>query len=435
MIVHDMEAIGRVYDTIRDGGRVITDSREVREGDLFVALKGENHNGNHYVGQALQQGACFAIVDEAAAVLDERCLLLPDALVFLQRLAWFHRRRLAIPILAITGTNGKTTTKELCHAVLSRKFRTTATKGNFNNHIGVPLTLLSMDSSTEFGIVEMGANHPGEIKALCQIAEPNYGIITNVGYAHLEGFGSYENIARTKGELYDYIIQHDGTLFINNPDSVLDRLAGEYPRVTYGRTGCFANGKPLQAAPYLVCDLDTTKGHLYIKTKLVGGYNFDNVMAASAVGLHFQIDPLEIQAAIEAYTPSNLRSQWLQTKNNTILLDAYNANPSSMQVALDNFAAMKGENKLLIIGEMLELGASSLQAHADLLEKIEQLNLTSVFLIGQSFAPWINKYTFATYFDHTDKLIDYLKQHKIHSSLILVKGSRGNRLERIIDEL
>lgn len=430
-----MEELELVYKAFRDGSRVTTDSREVKEGDIFIALKGENHNGNTFAEKAIAQGARHVVIDEAEYNTSPRCVLVPDTLRFLQQLAHYHRRQLNIPILGITGTNGKTTTKELCHAVLSKKYKTVATKGNLNNHIGVPLTLLSMDAGTEFGIVEMGANHPGEIKDLCEIAEPDYGIITNIGYAHLEGFGSYENIIETKSALYKSVMSKEGILFVNSQDELLCRLSEESKRFTYGMEGTLANGEIAQTTPYLVYTLKTRHGHLYIRTKLIGGYNFDNAMAASAVGTYFEVDPLQIQAAMEAYTPSNLRSQLLKTERNTIILDAYNANLSSMRVAISNFAEMKANDKLVIIGEMRELGAISNDAHREIMDLIASHKFPKVFIVGHNFESFRNKYTFTTYFPDTEALIEYLKTHEVANSFILVKGSRGNKLERIIDYL
>lgn len=323
----------------------------------------------------------------------------------------------------------------MCNAVLSKKYKTVATKGNLNNHIGVPLTLLSMDADTEFGIVEMGANHPGEIKDLCEIAEPDYGIITNIGYAHLEGFGSYENIIETKSALYRSVMAKQGSLFVNAQDELLCRLSEGSKRFTYGQEGSLANGEIAQTTPYLVYTLKTRHGHLYIRTKLIGGYNFDNAMAASAAGMYFEVDPLQIQAAIEAYTPSNLRSQLLKTERNTIILDAYNANLSSMRVAISNFAEMKADDKLVIIGEMRELGAISNDAHREIMDLIASHNFSKVFVVGHNFESFRNKYTFTTYFPDTETLVEFLKTHEVADSFILVKGSRGNKLEQIIDYL
>ena len=430
-----MKELESIYKSFQAGSRIITDSREVKEGDIFIALKGENHNGNTFAEKAVARGAKHVVIDEAAYNVAPQCVLVPDTLQFLQQLANHHRHQLHIPILGITGTNGKTTTKELCHAVLSRKYNTVATKGNLNNHIGVPLTLLSMDTDTQFGIVEMGANHPGEIKELCKIVEPDYGIITNIGYAHLEGFGSYENIIKTKNALYEAVKEKQGMLFVNGEDELLCRLSADQKRYTYGVEGHDVNGEIVQTTPYLVYTLKTRHGHLYVRTKLIGGYNFDNAMAASALGIYFDIDPLQIQSALETYMPSNMRSQLVKTEHNTIILDAYNANPSSMQVAISNFAEMTAANKLPVIGEMRELGAISEEAHRKIVDLMAQNHFTQAFLVGHNFESFANNYTFTTYFPDTEALIEYLKTNKITNAFILVKGSRGNKLERITEYL
>lgn len=426
--------ISDIYQQIK-GHRITTDSRDVRENDVFIALKGDNFNGNRYALQALEKGATLAVIDEKEFQTDTRCHCVPDTLSFLQQLANYHRKQLRIPILGITGTNGKTTTKELCNAVLSRKYKTFATQGNFNNHIGVPLTLLSMDETTEFGIVEMGANHPGEIKTLCDIAEPDFGIITNIGRAHLEGFGSYENIIKTKKELYDHIFAKTGKVFVNADDDLLMQLTNGHDRETYGKNGSLAKGEIKQTIPYMVYALKTRQGDLYIKTHLIGGYNSDNAMAASAVGIYWGIDPLEIQKAIENYQPSNLRSQLIKTAGNTVILDAYNANPSSMQVAVSNFGKMKADCKIAVLGEMLELGAESYQAHQALLEQTGQYQFERVFLVGNNFEHCHYNHNFVTWFKDTDSLIGHLKQNPVSGSYIFVKGSRGNKLERIVEYL
>lgn len=429
-----MTNIAEVYQKQIKGHRVTTDSRQIQQGDIFIALKGDNFNGNHYAANALRQGAALAVIDEKEYETTG-CLLVNDTLRFLQELARHHRRRLGIPILGITGTNGKTTTKELCHAVLSSRYKTFATQGNFNNHIGVPLTLLSMDESTELGIVEMGANHPGEIRILCDIAEPDLGIITNIGRAHLEGFGSYENIIRTKKELYDHVFGKNGKVFVNGSDRLLMELSEGHDRSTYGKEGEALKGEIKQTVPYLVYSLKTLKGDLYIKTHLVGGYNFDNAMAASAVGIHFGIDPVRIQQAIENYRPSNLRSQLIKTDKNTIILDAYNANPSSMQAAVSNFNDMPGENKILILGEMLELGDISQPAHEEILNLALKGNFNKIFLVGNNFEHCNVKCNFISWFKDTDSLVGNLQAHPESGSFILIKGSRGNKLERIVEHL
>lgn len=432
LIGHRMN-IADLYLQIR-GHRVTTDSRQIQEGDVFIALKGENFDGNQYAQEALKKGASLAIIDNSAYASTD-CICVENSLLFLQRLANYHRKQLGIPILGITGTNGKTTTKELCHAVLSRKFKTFSTPGNLNNHIGVPLTLLRMDETTEFGIIEMGANHPGEIQILCDIAEPDFGIITNIGRAHLEGFGHYENIIATKQALYQYVSNKKGRVFVNAADQLLLELSQSCERNTYGVEGDLLSGCIKQSVPYLVYSLHVPKGQLYVKTHLVGGYNFDNAMAASCVGIYFDIDPLEIQAAIENYHPSNLRSQLIRTAHNTLILDAYNANPSSMQVAIHNFKEMPGAYKILILGEMLELGSESLKAHQQILELAQSGDFQKIFLIGNQFKPCQEKNQLISWFQDTDSLLKELSNDKPEEAFILIKGSRGNRLERIVEYL
>lgn len=433
-IFNPMKTIAELYRNIIRGHRITTDSRTIRPGDIFIALKGENFDGNRYAPEALQKGAAAAIIDDPA-YLTSGCEVVDDTLHFLQEAAHYHRRQLNIPILGITGTNGKTTTKELCHTVLSQKFRTFATPGNFNNHIGVPLTLLSMDETTELGIVEMGANHPGEIQVLCDIAEPDFGIITNIGHAHLEGFGSYENIITTKKALYDHVFAKNGLVFVNAGDPLLLQLSEGHKRETYGMNGNLLKGEIKQTIPYLVFSLKTLKGDLYVKTHLVGGYNFDNAMAASAVGSHFGVDPLKIQSAIESYKPSNLRSQLIKTTANTVILDAYNANPSSMQAAISNFCEMQGTHKVMILGEMLELGSESEQAHRHILKLAEKGQFEQIFLVGNNFEHCYDKCNFIAWFKDTETLIQALKNKPLKDSFIFVKGSRGNKLEDIVEYL
>ncbi len=426
-----IENIAELYEQIVRGHHVETDSRKIKPGDIFIALKGENFDGNRYAATAIEQGAAEAIIDNPDCK-GEKCILVNDTLKCLQELAHYHRKRLGLPILGITGTNGKTTTKELCHAVLSKKYNTFATQGNFNNHIGVPLTLLSMDENTEFGIVEMGANHSGEIRDLCAIAEPDFGLITNIGYAHLEGFGNYDNIIATKKALYEHVFSKNGKVFVNAADKLLMQLSEGHDRSTYGDEGDLLQGEIKQTVPYLVYSIITVKGQLYIKTHLVGGYNFTNAMAASAVGIHFGIDPLKIQEAIESYRPSNLRSQLIKSEHNTIILDAYNANPSSMQVSVSNFQEMPGEHKVLILGEMRELGESSQKAHESLLQLALQGHFEKIFLIGNNFEHCSEKRNFITWFPDTESLMEELHTNPLTGAFIFIKGSRGNRLERIV---
>jgi UDP-N-acetylmuramoyl-tripeptide--D-alanyl-D-alanine ligase len=423
MNTKEWDCIEKVHEAVVEGSRVSTDSREVGEGDVFIALEGERFDGNRFAEEALEKGARWVVTREGDG---ERRVGVGDTTRFLQQLAARHRRYLGIPVLAITGTNGKTTTKELCHAVLSRVFPTVATRGNLNNHIGVPLTLLEMNAETRIGIVEMGANHPGEIAASCILASPELGVITNIGDAHLEGFGSRENIIRAKGELYDYLRERGGMVFVNERDELLTRLSAGIPSARY-------SGAVVDRYPYLTCEVPAPGGTLAIHTRLVGGYNLDNVAAAMAVGLYFGVDPSVARDAIESYTPSNLRSQLVRGARNTIILDAYNANPSSMREAIGHFAGMPGDNKLLVLGEMLELGGRSEHEHEALLEWIAVACPCRVLLVGHSFEGPGNNSTFARWFPDAEALIEELR--RVDSCLVLVKGSRGNKLEQVIEYL
>ncbi|MCZ4694354.1 UDP-N-acetylmuramoyl-tripeptide--D-alanyl-D-alanine ligase [Ancylomarina euxinus] len=427
--------ISEIYTLFQNFPIVVTDSRKVVKDSIFVALKGDNFNGNKFALSTLENGCSYAIVDEKEYAIDDRFIWVEDALDCLQQLAREHRRVLGIPILAITGTNGKTTTKELVNEVLKKKFKTSATQGNFNNHIGVPLTLLEMNSDTEFGIVEMGANHPGEIKMLCEIAEPNYGLITNVGKAHLEGFGSFEGVKNTKKELYDYLSKHDGEVFVNCENDHLLGMLNKQKIVFYGNSDkAYSKARFLQAEPKLIIELRSPIGKLYIKTQLIGAYNFENVLAAVTLGRYFGIDEIDIKDALETYTPSNNRSQLKKTDNNVLFLDAYNANPTSMKAAIENFAAMKMKNKFLILGDMLELGNESEREHLDLLELLNQNELSDTILVGDIFSTLSSKYKFKT-FKTVGDLIIYLDTLNLKDKYILIKGSRGIKLEKAIEKL
>jgi len=337
--------------------------------------------------------------------------------------------------LSITGTNGKTTTKELIAAVLSRKFKVNYTKGNLNNHIGVPLTLLSMNRETEIGVVEMGANHSGEIKTLCEIANPDFGIITNIGKAHLEGFGSFEGVIRTKSELYDFLRQKDGKCFVNADNQLLIQQAHQLEQITYGKsTGNFLAGEIAGSGNFAVVKALFPKGWLYLSSKLIGNYNLENILAAACVGKYFDIDPLQIQKAIDSYTPSNNRSQLIRGEKNTIIMDAYNANPTSMLAALTNFANLKEGPKCLILGDMLELGETSGEEHQKIIELIETCDFEDVYLIGKEFKNTVSRKK-EKKFEHIELLSNYLKTQPIENKLVLIKGSRGIHLEKILDSL
>ena len=422
-----------IYNIFRKHPVVTTDSRNIPVDSIFFALKGDNFNGNKFAADALSKGAAYAVVDEPEFDQGESYILVENVLDSLQKLARHHRDQLGIPILAITGTNGKTTTKELIAAVLARKFRINFTQGNLNNHIGVPLTLLSMNSDTEFGVVEMGANHPGEIKILCEIANPDFGIITNMGKAHLEGFGSFEGVIRTKSEMYDFLRAKKANCFIHADNPLLIKQAQGLDQISYGKSsGYYLSGELATTENYLVVKALFSKGWLYLKSKLVGDYNFENLLAAACVGKYFEVDPLKIQEAIEEYQPSNNRSQLIRKEKNTIIMDAYNANPTSMRAALENFVNIRNQDKFAILGDMLELGKVSGEEHQKIVDFLEEQGITSVFLVGPEFAKTtgINE---KKKFDHVELLSNYLKTQPIENKLILIKGSRGIHLEKILD--
>ncbi len=404
-----------LYRLFAEYPRVTTDSRNIPEGSLFFALRGARFDGNVYAKQALYSGAAYAIVDDPAVVADHRYILVPDVLAALQQLASEHRQALGLPILAITGSNGKTTTKELITKVLERNFNVGSTKGNFNNHIGVPLTLLSFDTGTELGVVEMGANNPGEIAALCDIAQPNYGLITNVGLAHLEGFGSPEGVQRAKGELYDYLSETGGKAFVRAEDQTLDRMVHE-------RGGLEVIGYSVHAA----------EG---IENNLVGDYNLQNIAAAVAVGRYFGIAEGNIKEAIADYKPDNMRSQRVETDKNTVILDCYNANPTSMRSAIENLCNETAELPVaVILGDMGELGDYSESGHIDILELLAANNIEEQYLVGPKLAKAASKVPTTgqrKLFRDTDALVEFLKDHPITGRLILVKGSRATGLEKI----
>ncbi|MDP3916512.1 MAG: UDP-N-acetylmuramoyl-tripeptide--D-alanyl-D-alanine ligase [Bacteroidota bacterium] len=425
----------KLYQLFRQYPIVTTDSRNIPANSIFFALKGENFNGNNYASEALAKGASFAVIDEPEFAVDDRTILVDDVLTSIQKLARCHRDELKIPILAITGTNGKTTTKELIAAVLSRKFKVNYTQGNLNNHIGVPLTILSMTPETEIGIIEMGANHIGEIKLLCDIANPDFGLVTNMGKAHLEGFGSFEGVIQTKSEMYGFIRQKGGKCFIDADNPLLIKQAINLEQITYGKSdGCFLTGELATTGYSLVVKALFPKGWLYLKSKLIGDYNFENLLAAACIGKYFAVDPLLIQKALEEYTPSNNRSQLIRKEKNTIIMDAYNANPTSMMMALTNFANILNDQKCVILGDMLELGEVSDEEHQKIVDFIESQNFSEVYLVGPQFKKAIagNK---RKKFDNAELLSNYLKTKPIENKLILIKGSRGIHLEKILELL
>ena len=405
-----------LYDIFLRSTGIATDSRQVAKGSLFFALRGDRFDGNRFAADALASGADFAVVDDQRVVMDERYIVVDNTLLALQHLAAHHRRALEIPVLAITGTNGKTTTKELVSRVLAQKFEVATTRGNLNNHIGVPLTLLSMTRETQFGIVEMGASAVGEIKTLCEIAAPNFGIVTNVGRAHLEGFGGFEGVKRAKGELYDYLAAHGGTAFVNAGDA-------ELMAMTSGRHG-------LNIEWYT-----TAEG---INNPMPGDYNLTNIAATATVGRYFGVDAAQIKQAVEGYQPDNNRSQLVDTGRNTVIFDCYNANPSSMRAALEDFARKPSEQpRAVILGDMMELGTYSQQEHKSIVALVGELGINEIYLVGPNFTQAVRDLQSMTAgvvirtFTDTAKLRNYLTSNPLSGRRILVKGSRSIRLESV----
>lgn len=452
--------IVEIYSRFKECGRVTTDSRGVKGGEIFFALKGENFDGNEYAAKALEAGASYAVVDSDSAIAcsdDPRLIRVENTLRTLQELARWHRSMTFVDgkpltVIALTGTNGKTTTKELVREVLSVRYRVTATEGNLNNSIGVPLTLLRIDPQTQIAVVEMGASHPGDIKELVDIALPNYGLITNVGKAHLLGFGSFEGVMNTKGELYDYLRRTSDKVFLNVDNVHLCRMAAErnlqsdperpYSLVIpYGLSLSNVEVLPSSAEyPYLRMSfpVDGEKAPFVLNTNLVGTYNADNVMAALAVGAQFGIGFKEAADAVSAYVPSNNRSQMVKTGRNTLIVDAYNANPTSMEAALRNFADIEAESKVVMLGDMLELGEDSIQLHESVLDICAGMNLKEVCLVGSELGkamaslPGTARFR---WFEDSEKLAAWAESENLSGSVILVKGSRGIRMEKVIPVL
>ena len=461
--------IEALYELYRQHPVVTTDSRKCPSGSIFFALKGEKFDGNDFAAQTLASGCAYAVVDRPdVAAADARMILVDDTLRALQQLAARHRRQLGIPVVGITGTNGKTTTKELTAAVLSKRYKVYYTQGNLNNQIGVPLTLLSLQADCELAIVEMGASHPGDIRELVDIAQPDYGLITNVGKAHLEGVGSFEGVMQTKAELYDYLREHGGRAFINAGNSWLRQLAGKHlgPQgvarcIAYaGETTAVASdgaqgagalegfepkvtGRVLQSEPRLRLAwnrMNDAKGQEGsprvhdVQTQLIGAYNLENALAAVCVGLHFGVPADDIDAAIAGYQPSNNRSQWQQTDRNILIIDAYNANPTSMNAALDNFLPSERPHKVVILGAMRELGAYSEEEHEQLLRRLAAADIDQAWLIGPEFARAAEKVACpkALLFADTESCLAHLQARPLKGCTVLLKGSRSNRLETLL---
>ncbi|RXK59299.1 UDP-N-acetylmuramoyl-tripeptide--D-alanyl-D-alanine ligase [Lacibacter luteus] len=409
---------------------VQTDTRKLKQGDLFFALKGDNFNGNLFAKQALEKGAAYAIVDESPEQENERIIVVDDVLTSLQELAKLHRLQFNIPFLAITGSNGKTTTKELIHAVLSSTLKTYTTEGNLNNHIGIPLTLLKVKQDAEIAVVEMGANHQKEIEGYCKYALPNYGLINNVGKAHLEGFGGIEGVKKGKGELYDFIRTNKGAIFINTDFDYLEEMStGIANKITYGTANASTTGKLLKSEPFLEVEVTSHPEIGVIRTHLVGDYNLPNVLAAVCAGLHFGVQALTIKSAIENYQPTNSRSQLIEAGSNKIILDAYNANPSSMKLAIENFAKLQASKKVLMLGGMAEMGEASLAEHQAIVDLIDQYKWANVVLVGGDFVKTSQSYI---YFTNSVEAKKWYKAQSFNHTHLLIKGSRSMKMEEIL---
>ncbi|MBZ4190119.1 UDP-N-acetylmuramoyl-tripeptide--D-alanyl-D-alanine ligase [Niabella beijingensis] len=420
-----------LYQVYLSHPHVQTDTRRIQEGELFFALKGPNFNGNRFAQQAVDAGAAKVIIDEAAYEIPGKTILVPDVLHALQQLAAHHRAQFPFPVIAITGSNGKTTTKELIHAVLSTTYKTYTTTGNLNNHIGVPLTLLKIKNDVQLAVIEMGANHLEEIKGYCAVARPTHGLITNAGKAHLEGFGSVEGVKKGKGELYDFLRERgDGTAFVMWDYDYLREMSRGIPRIVrYGTTDADIKGNATGNGGFLTVELEQPFT-APINTQLVGDYNLPNVLAAVAVGAHFDVPPDKIRKAIEHYTPSNSRSQLMEKGSNKIILDAYNANPSSMKLAIENLAKMEGEKKILMLGAMAEMGAATETEHRHIVQLIEQHAWNDVILVGKPFERYKEQFR---YFETSGEAAEWVREHKPENALLLVKGSRSSQMEKVVE--
>lgn len=422
--------IGDIYKIYQQFPSIETDSRKLKKGDIFFALKGPNFNGNQFVKQALESGAACIVADEPLSLEDKRIIKVNDVLETLQQLAKYHREQFKIPFIAITGSNGKTTTKELLHEVLSTTFKTYTTKGNLNNHIGIPLTILKIKPDAEIAVIEMGANHLHEISGYCEYAQPTHGLITNIGKAHIEGFGSEENVKKGKGELFQYLKNNEGTVFVNTDDpSVYDLSKTINNVIYYGSKSENVKGTVVKNDPFIEVKIND---EINIKTNLVGAYNLSNVSAAFCVGKYFEIDENKIKKAIENYMPSNSRSQLIRKDTNTIILDAYNANPGSMKAAIENFVNMKGDKKILLLGSMMELGDESEKEHANIVSLIDEHQWYAVVLVGKNFEEIRNNYI---NFNNSLQAANWLKKEAVKNAQILIKGSRSMQMEKVLEGL
>ena len=432
--------VEQIYSRFKECTGVTTDSRKCGPGLMFFALKGERFDGNGFVHGALEQGCPYAVMDNAALydAADERMILVDNVLITMQQVAAYHRRQLGTPVIGITGTNGKTTTKELTNAVMSSTYKVLCTQGNLNNSIGVPLTVFGLKPEHEYAIVEMGASHPGDIKELVEVSQPDYGLITNVGKAHLLGFGSFEGVKRTKGELYDWLREHGGTAFVNRGNEHLQQMCMGLPLVEYGKPGqdgLLVEGEVLECNPFVKFRWRSGKGDWHtVQTSLIGAYNVDNALAAITVGLKFGVSEADASAAVAGYKPQNNRSQLTETGRNHLVVDAYNANPTSMAAAIENFSMIKADNKMLILGDMRELGEVSQAEHKRIVEDLRKYGFTDVWLVGEEFAKAAAGSGFRLFPD-VEAVNNILQSEPINGKTILIKGSNSIGLTKTITNL
>ena len=423
--------IEELYNIFLRYPTVETDTRRIKKGSIFFALKGPNFNGNDYVKQAFESGADYCICDEQTDFIDTRIIYVENVLATLQDLAKYHRMQFNIPFIAITGSNGKTTTKELIHEVLSTTYKCYTTKGNLNNHIGIPLTILSVKRDAEIAVIEMGANHKKEIESYCIYAMPTHGLITNCGKAHLEGFGGVEGVKEGKGELYDYISKSKGTIFINNDYEYLLKMSLLIEnKISYGTTNATYEGRVKDGGHLLQVEITKGADILIIKTQLAGNYNLPNVMSAVCIGKYFNVEDEKIKIALEGYIPTNSRSQIIKKDSNTILLDAYNANPSSMKAAIENFAQMEGENKIVILGGMMELGEESIKEHKTLIQMLSNYKWNKVVVTGKDFTALPSS---ILRFNDATEIAAWFKKQQFQNACILIKGSRSMAMEKVLE--
>lgn len=425
-------SVEQLYIIYKQFPSIQTDTRKLKEGDIFFALKGENFNGNTFAQKAIETGAAYAVIDEEQYTVFGKTILVDNVLTALQQLAKHHREQFTIPFIAITGSNGKTTTKELIHAVLFSSFKTYTTEGNLNNHIGIPLTILKIKDDAEIAVIEMGANHQKEIASYCEYTMPTHGLITNCGKAHLEGFGGVQGVRKGKGELFDYLRSHNGTAFVMwDYDYLREMCMGVSTIISYGTKDAAIEGQAVKSEPFLEVSISKGADTGILQTQLVGDYNLPNVLATVAVGKHFGVADKKIKPAIENYTPSNSRSQLVEKNSNKIILDAYNANPSSMKLAIENFSKLHAVNKVLILGGMAELGEESIDEHKAIVEAIKQYDWENVVLVGGDFLKIDHPYL---RFQNATEAKEWLRQQHFEDTYLLVKGSRSMQMEKVITD-